>query len=428
MTKEHQHLASRVAVLWWCAAGCSASAKPGVQSGSAEPAPRLSHAPRAPTSAPPPTAATPTTAPAPTLLVSDISAGERHVCALGSTGDVWCWGANDSKQIASTTVDLYASPVRIPLPLAARSVTVADRASCAILNDGRRACWGYGRKLAIDTSHRFERSVPTWPANCALTPGRELICGGYNYFGVLGFPIGERGEFQKDLSFRVVPLAGRVEQVVVAGDLGCALVGPERKLFCWGNGWGCDGPEPIDSPAQVVGLTGGGDRVCLLAANGDVHEFSALNELHAASDATPNHDPKGQFCHDRDEGVRRQPRKIAEGASDVSCFARARSRCSACSGCIVDRQQRLLCWQNDAERRDSVIVPTVVEDISRPRRIAVGDSFYCAVLESGLLECWGQNRYGQLGRGHVSAAEAAPKEPAWPPSDPGGDSLAPARE
>lgn len=430
MRREHLHLASAALVLWWSGVGCSPFAKPGVRSGHTKPAP--SAAP--PTASSPPSTAAPepppstaTQAPPPTLLVSDVSVSERHACALASNGDVWCWGANDSKQVATTTVDPQTSPVRVPLPQAASAVVAADYASCAILSDGRRACWGYGRAIAIESAQRFERLVSTWPANCALTPRQELVCGGYNYFGVVGVPITERGEFQKQLPFRPVPLAGSVEQAAVAGDLGCALVGPERKLFCWGNGWGCSGPQPVEMPASVTALHGGGDRVCLLAANGDVYEFSAVNESYRVSEQDPDYYPTPS-CHDSDEDVRQWRSKIAEGATEVSCFARRGSKCTACSGCIVDSDQRVRCWDDHADVQGSMVVPKLVEGISHPTRIAAGDGFYCAVMESGLLQCWGQNRQGQLGRGHVSAAEATPAEPAWPLPRPGGESLAPAGE
>lgn len=424
------HRVSAVAMLWWSGIACSASAKPGVETGRAKPAPAAAPPTAAslPNAVAPPPPSTATQAPAPTLLVSDISVGERHACALASNGDVWCWGANDSKQVAETAIDPYTSPVRVPLPQTASNVVAADYASCALLTDGRRACWGYGRALAIESSRRFERLVSTWPANCALIHRQELVCGGYNFFGILGVPIAERGEFQKQVPFRPVPLAGSVEQAVVAGDLGCALVGPERKLFCWGNGWGCRGPVPVELPPNVTALRGGGDRVCLLGANGDVHELSALNERYGVSEEDPEYVPMRELCRDPEDGSGRLPHKIAEAATDVSCFARRGSKCTACSGCIVDSQQRVRCWDDNTEVQGSMVVPKLVEGISHPTRIAAGDSFYCAVMESGLLQCWGRNRQGQLGRGHVSAAEVTPAEPAWPLPKAGDGSLAPAGE
>lgn len=407
-----------IAALCWSVAGCSGSAGTGVQASGPKPAASDSSlAPQAPAA---------TSGPAPTLAVRDVSVGENHVCALAANGEVWCWGANYSKQVIASSVDAYATPVRIPLPLAATNVAVSDAESCALLSDGQRACWGGPNhpdiEIEIDSSQRYQRLVPALPANCGVTPGDELVCRGYNRYGVLGLPWDEQAKFEQELPQRVVPLPGRVEQVALAGDLGCAVVGPERKLLCWGNGWGCNGPKPVDLPAKVSALSSGGVRVCLLTADGDVYQFTELPEPESPSPPT---------C--RDVEARQPVAKVAENATLVSCFAPQFSDCSMCSGCIVDRQQQVLCWHElgptgtvshvddamhvkhntDRERARS-LVPALVEGVSHPKRLAVGDGFYCAVMESGRLLCWGSNGYGQLGRGHVSDAELTPSEPAWP--------------
>lgn len=398
--------------------GCSGSAGLGVQ---ASPSHSVSIA-SAP--APAPQAPAADIGPTPTLAIRDVSLGSNHVCALAANGGVWCWGANYVNQVMPGHVSEYATPVRIPLPLAATHVAVADDESCAILSDGQRACWGGSRyhdvDMEIDGAQRFARLVPTLPANCGVTPDDDLVCRGDNRYGVLGFPIDEQAKFVADLPHAVVPLPGRVEQAALAGDLGCALVGPERQLFCWGNGWGCNGPKPVELPAKVSALSGGGVRVCLLTADGDVYHFTELPVPEG---------PSSPPCRDA-EAVRMPVAKLAAGATQVSCFAPGYSECSMCSGCIVDRQQRVSCWHESRPggviRLDEPLppkpkqsalpppVPALVEGLSHPKRVAVGDGFYCALTQSGLLQCWGYNGYGQLGRGHDNDVEATPAEPAWP--------------
>jgi len=409
-------------LLCWSAVGCSGSASTGprVQAVSVEPAA---------SAAPAPTAPAEQIGSTPTLRVSDVSLGANHACALASNGEVWCWGANYAHQVDPGNLDAY-TPVRIPLPRGATDVEVSDSESCAVLSDGRRACWGSSQEVEfgfeIESSPRFERLVPALPANCGLGQGQELVCGGFNRFGVLGFPWDTQAKFEPELPHARVPLPGRVEAVALAGDLGCALVGAEQRLWCWGNGWGCSGPKPIDLPAKVSALSGGGARVCVLTRDGDVYQFTELPS--PKSSTAPR-------C--RDDAAARQPvAKIAEGATQVSCYAPQSSECSMCSGCIVDRQQQVSCWDElgphgaialvddvmhtkpntDAERARSR-VPALVEGVSHPKRIVVGDGFYCALLESGLLQCWGRNDRGQLGRGQatdLSEAETTPAEPAWP--------------
>jgi len=410
-----------IAALCWNVAGCSAptSAGPGVKVIGVKPA--------ASASSPAPPAPAQEVGPPPTLAISDFSLSANHVCALATNGEVWCWGANYVNQVSPANVDAD-TPVRIPLPLAATDVAVSRAESCALLSDGRRACWGsrdeFEFGMEIESSPRFQSLVPVLPANCGLTHAQELVCGGFNHLGVLGFPWDSHAKVEVDLPQRVVPLPGGVEQVALAGDLGCALVGPERKLFCWGNGWGCNGPKPVDSPQKVTALSGAGARICLLTTGGDVYQFTELPRPEI---------PPSPSCRD-DEAARQPVAKIAEGATQVSCFAEPSAGCSMCSGCIVDQQQRVLCWDelgphgvvslddeggmhakpnSDLDRARSR-VPTLVEGVSHPKRIAAGDGFYCALMESGLLLCWGNNSRGQLGRGESRDLEEIPAEPAWP--------------
>jgi len=405
-------------VLCWSAVGCSgpASAGPGVQAIRVEPA-----ASAAPTLPAPPEQL----GPIPNLRISDVSVGANHACALAASGEVWCWGANYVNQVDPSRSDVYI-PVRIPLPLAATNVVVSDSGSCALLSDGRRACWPslQSEGFEIESSPRFERLVPVLPTNCGMTHDQELVCGGSNYFGVLGFPSNPQAKPGEELPHRVVPLPRPVKEVALAADFGCAVAGREQELFCWGNGWGCNGPKRVDLPAKVSALSGAGARVCLLTSDGDVYQFTALPEPEP---------PAPRICRD-DAAARTPVAKIAEGATQVSCYAGEYTKCSMCSGCIVDRQQQVSCWyelgphgvvvlddeggmhtkpNTDAERARSR-VPALVKGVSHPKRIAVGDAFYCALMESGLLQCWGNNSRGQLGRGESRDLEEIPAEPAWP--------------
>ena len=136
---------------------------------------------------------------------------------LAASGEVWCWGANYVNQVDPSRSDVY-TPVRKPLPLAATNVAVSDSGSCALLSDGQRACWLSGNAetelgFEIESSPRFERLLPALPANCGMTHDQELVCGGYNLFGVLGFPMNLQPKVGEDLPHRVVPLPRPVKEV-----------------------------------------------------------------------------------------------------------------------------------------------------------------------------------------------------------------------
>jgi len=69
--------------------------------------------------------------------IVQITGGGQRMCALDIMGSVWCWGSADA----------YGQPggqgaKRIDLPLAAKFISAGAGHACAVLTDGRVACWG----------------------------------------------------------------------------------------------------------------------------------------------------------------------------------------------------------------------------------------------------------------------------------------------
>jgi alpha-tubulin suppressor-like RCC1 family protein len=52
----------------------------------------------------------------PTGTILGVAAGDRHVCALESNGDVYCWGSNDSAQCAAPPINTMANPTAVVFP------------------------------------------------------------------------------------------------------------------------------------------------------------------------------------------------------------------------------------------------------------------------------------------------------------------------
>jgi len=64
-------------------------------------------------------------------------------CAVGLSGNVYCWGPNESGQVGDGSRDYAMSPVKVPgLPGRASRVKVTLDASCALLVSGEVYCWG----------------------------------------------------------------------------------------------------------------------------------------------------------------------------------------------------------------------------------------------------------------------------------------------
>ncbi len=68
----------------------------------------------------------------------------RRGCAVGLSGDVYCWGPNESGQAGDATkYDFAGEPVKVKgLPAPAAEVRTTPKATCALLTNGKIYCWG----------------------------------------------------------------------------------------------------------------------------------------------------------------------------------------------------------------------------------------------------------------------------------------------
>jgi Regulator of chromosome condensation (RCC1) repeat len=79
----------------------------------------------------------------PIVQIATTRGGAWRWCAVGASGDVYCWGDNSSGQAGDGT-KLYAyEAVRVKgLPAAAAEVRTTANATCALLTNGKVYCWG----------------------------------------------------------------------------------------------------------------------------------------------------------------------------------------------------------------------------------------------------------------------------------------------
>lgn len=74
---------------------------------------------------------------------TDIDAGAQHACALVPGGEVRCWGHNGDGELGIGSLRSILGPVSpVGLPGAAQDVSAGGGHTCAVLSDGRVACWG----------------------------------------------------------------------------------------------------------------------------------------------------------------------------------------------------------------------------------------------------------------------------------------------
>jgi alpha-tubulin suppressor-like RCC1 family protein len=87
-------------------------------------------------------------------VARQVAAGGYHTCAILNDASVKCWGSNFQGELGiGSTEDHVVAPQRVALDGPARTVTIKQGHSCALLDDQRLLCWGMARLT------RFNRVV-----------------------------------------------------------------------------------------------------------------------------------------------------------------------------------------------------------------------------------------------------------------------------
>lgn len=287
--------------------------------------------------------------------ITSASAGLYHTCATTLNGSAKCWGLNEWGRLGDGTQTNSSTPVDVVgLETGTSDISSGQSHTCAIVS-GTPKCWGFnnhgqlGRSdllysmIATDIMGLTEASSISAAGShtCALTTTGGVKCWGYNYSGELG-----NGSFTDSYTpIDVIGLESGVTAISSGSNHTCALT-TSGSVKCWGNNangeLGNGTTTTSNTPVDVTGLS-----------NGVV-----------AISAGANH------------------------------------------SCAITSTGGIKCWGNNfygqlgngttSEALLPVDVTDLIKDVSS---ISAGSWHMCAITNSGVVKCWGSNKYGQLGNG-----------------------------
>lgn len=229
-----------------------------------------------------------------------VALGERHGCAVSSTGDVACWGDNRSYQGGATSPSFLstATPVQ-GLAARALSVAVTLESSCALLETGRVQCWGRNEVGQLGNGgNQVSPSASATPLDVVALDGvtqiaaaKDTLCavanGGVKCWGLSEFDTLGASEGDTWVPIAISGLASGVAAITGGGETFCALL-EAGTVECWGlDNVGQVGDEPAttsvtgsvpiptvvkDLPSAVSVSVGGdnGEEVCAALAAGGI--------------------------------------------------------------------------------------------------------------------------------------------------------------
>ena len=332
---------------------------------------------------------------------SQMALSQYSTCAITDTGKVRCWGSNDKGILGRGSVGAPASARdAVDIDLGARVVQLASNSYPATGASGNHVC--------------------------ALTDAGAVHCWGRNDYGQLG--LGHTEDIGDDESPSTTPvqLGGPAVRVETGAGHTCAIM-ETGGVRCWGDGrYGLmaharggyenvgDDEQPSAEPEMpilkpgesVVQLALGQSHTCVLLNNGAVRCWGrGQNGALGYGDRNDIGDNEPILDLQRGE--------VSLGGPATQLVA------SAAAGrggtCAILQTGLITCWgSNNIHKFGDPAVGNgeLIGDNELPsdspaisvggqvKQLAMGAFHSCALLSDGAVKCWGNAQQGQLGYGN----------------------------
>ncbi|MBI3071699.1 MAG: hypothetical protein HYY84_06170 [Deltaproteobacteria bacterium] len=361
-----------------------------------------------------------------------ITASWNFTCALRVSGDVTCWGSNDSGELGTWGSEDMKTPQRITnqyLPMVA--VSAGGAHACGVQSNGIVKCWGSNSSGQVGVDPKSRDPQTNWPRDtkvkpvevswprdfvsvaagnghtCGLTASGAVYCWGYNYSGQTGQATTTWSHHDP----RVAITRGATS--ISAGLSHSCAVLATGEATCWGdNSVGQRGDVqsskaiatryPVVDLKAVRGVMAGWDRTIAVLSDGTARGWGRSNYGNLWD---------GQFSttYNRPNATRgpigiESPIQIASGG-----YEKAHT-------CSVMSSGKVKCWGDNSVgqlgdgTKETSSLPKAVAGLPSALGIAVGVDHTCALTaEAGKVFCWGANDRGQLGDGTTNQS-STPRE------------------
>lgn len=351
-----------------------------------------------------------------------VSAGAGFTCGGTLTGDLYCWGVNDSGELGQGDLVSRAAPTRVSGVSAVLAVSAGADHACALMVAGGVSCWGandFGQLGNGTTTASATPVAVTAPAGvrfvsvssgafhtCALAAGGDAYCWGDNFFGQLGTGGAELSATPQ----RVAAPAGLRFAAVATGDGAthtCAVDAGRTAIYCWGDdtyGQLGDGAAGGVSATPVAVAAPAGVRLAGVSGVGFGHSCAV------AADRTAwcwGDNARGQLGNGTTVST-----AVPVAAATTARFVEATAGWfHTCGATLLAGVQ---CWGDNASGKLGLGTSggfqtspaTVPGSDATFGRTDAGAEHSCSRGRDGRSWCWGRGGFGELGNGAIGNASA----------------------
>ncbi len=402
----------------------------------------------------------------PGVTWTDVVAGAAHTCALGTTGQIWCWGANQLGELGDGTDETRAVPAVVPSLTSVTAIAAGGHHTCTRRDDGTVLCWGanHAGQLGEGTTSNFRVPVPVTSIDngadvtagnafsCVRRRDGTVSCWGDDRVGQLGggttieslSPIrvsnldraqsitagrahtcalrpasdgaastvcwgnNQAGQLGDGTRLdRPTPVALKISlnaRQVVAGSVHTCLRGGDKSVWCWGRG----GSGQLGTPALIdfavpVNVAGLGDVTHIAA--GQSHTCGLREQSAWCWGAND----EGQLGDGTNLG--RSTPIAVPGTPDIVQLA-----LGGAHTCARHLDGTVTCWGRGTDgqlgnnQKTTSATPVIVWELMNAVAIVAGVRHTCAMLADQTVSCWGDGVWGQLGWGSSPVGHEIPSK------------------
>jgi alpha-tubulin suppressor-like RCC1 family protein len=301
-----------------------------------------------------------------------VSTSPAYTCAIKTTGALFCWGYNGFGDIGNNSTTDSLLPVQESTAASDwANVSTGGTHTCAIKTNGELYCWGDNHLGELGNNTTTVRYVPVqestvasdwanvsggYKHTCAIKTNGTLFCWGYNQLGQLGTNSNQDSHVPVQESTASTDWAR-----VSAGQLHTCAIKTNGTLFCWGS----------DEYSQL--------------GNNSTDSLQYFERYTPPSSSTIAYRPI--------------PMQEGTGATDW-----ARVSAGDKHTCAIKTNGTLFCWGDNEDgmlgnnsNKDSHVPVQESAGATDWARVSASNNHTCAIKTNGMLFCWGNNEYGQLG-------------------------------
>jgi alpha-tubulin suppressor-like RCC1 family protein len=305
-------------------------------------------------------------------FVTAIAAGMHHSLALTASGAIQAWGSNVEGQLGNEQVGTSRVPVPVEIIKSATAIAAGGAHSLALLANATVMAWGENEAGELGngkhTESEFPIAVPELTNVTAIAAGEEHSLALLSNGTVMAWGSNERGQLgtgNTNSSASPVAVKGLTEVAAIAagGQYSVALL-KNGTVLAWGD----------DEHGQL------GNMALRIEEEEEVEEGTVAR---------------------KEEGLDSPNPVVVEALSGVKQIAAGHTHALALLG-----DGTVMAWGEGDEgelgngtmplRADT---PVAIPGLANVTEVSAGDQISTALLNSGLVDAWGNNRNGELGQG-----------------------------